>query len=111
MREIKAILRQDRLLGVVRALRQIEGMPGITVSVVHGFGRSHVANPDQAEPTMETELAKLETVVPSELVEAVVETIRRTASTGRSGDGKIFVIPVESMTRITTTADDGGLAV
>ena len=110
IREIKAIIRVDRLSSVVHALRQISGMPGVTVSLVHGYGRSHPDHPGHAEPMAETQLAKVETVVPAALVETVVNTIQRTAHTGRSGDGKIFVIPVESATRISS-AEEGEQAI
>ena len=79
IREIKAIIRVDRLSDVVHALRQISGMPGVTVSLVHGYGRSHPDHPAAAEPIAETQLAKVETVVPAALVETVVNTIQRTA--------------------------------
>lgn len=110
IREIKAIIRVDRLSGVVHALRQISGMPGVTVSLVHGYGRSHPDHPGHTDPITETQLAKVETVVPAALVDAVVDTIQRTAYTGRPGDGKIFVIPVESATRISS-AEQGDRAI
>ena len=102
MREIKAIIRRDRLSGVVHALHEINGMPGMTVSVVHGYGRADSEHPGRTEPIVETQLAKLETVVPLGLVDLVVATIRSAAHTGRPGDGKIFVIPVEAVKRIGT---------
>jgi len=110
MREIKVIIRVDRLSGVVHALRQISGMPGVTVSLVHGYGRRHPDRPGYVEPLAETQLAKVETVVPAVLVPIVVDTIRRAAHTGRSGDGKIFVIPVDSVTRISS-AEEGDQAI
>ena len=106
MREIKAIVRPDRLYDVVHALRQIEHMPGVTVSVVQGFGRRHPEHARDLETAGETPFAKIETVVPAELVNRVIETIQQSAQTGRSGDGKIFVMPVERVMRIST-AEDG----
>jgi nitrogen regulatory protein P-II 1 len=110
IREIKAIIRVDRLSSVVHALRQISGMSGVTVSLVHGYGRSHPDHPGHAEPIAEAQFAKVETVVPAGLVDTVVNTIQRAAHTGRSGDGKIFVIPVQSVTRIST-AEEGEQAI
>lgn len=110
MREIKAIVRPDRLHDVIHALRQIQDMPGVTVSVVQGFGRRHVEHARDLEPVGETQFVKVETVVPVELVKEVIDAIRQSAHTGRSGDGKIFVIPVESVTRIST-AEQGDEAV
>ena len=106
MREIKAIVRPDRLYDVIHALRQIQDMPGVTVSVVQGFGRRHMEHPRDLEPAGETQFAKVETVVPVELVKHVIEAIRQSAHTGRSGDGKIFVISVESVTPISTAGQD-----
>lgn len=107
MREIKAIIRPDRLSEVVQALREIPQMPGVTVSVVRGFGRG---GPRQLgkddDPAGEAQFAKVETVVPVVLVKQVVEAIRRAAHTGRSGDGKLFVIPVEHVTRLSTGEED-----
>lgn len=102
MREIKAIIRPDCLSDVVHALRQIPHMPGVTVSVVQGFGRGDVQQTDGIEPVGEAQFAKVETVVPFALAKQVIEAIRRAAHTGHSGDGKIFVIPVDNVTRIST---------
>jgi len=107
MREIKAIIRPDRLSDVVQALREIPLMPGVTVSVVRGFGRG---GPQQPTPTSdafgEAQFAKIETVVPVRLVKQVTEAIRGAAHTGRPGDGKLFVIPVEHVTRLSTGEED-----
>lgn len=107
MREIKAIIRPDRLSDVVQALRDIPQMPGVTVSVVHGFGRG---GPQQltrtSDPVGEAQFAKVETVVPFGLVKQVVEAIRHAAHTGRPGDGRLFVIPVEHVTRLSTGEED-----
>lgn len=107
MREVKAVIRPDRLSDVVRALRQIPHMPGVTVSVVQGFGRGGAQRDASAvEPLGEAQFAKVEAVVPIELVTAVVDAIRRAAHTGRPGDGKVFVIPVEHVLRVSTGEED-----
>lgn len=104
MREIKAIIRPDRLSDVVNALREIPEMPGVTVSVVQGFGRG--ASQKTADMAAgEAQFTKVETVVPFALTKQVIEAIRRAAHTGRPGDGKIFVIPVDIVTRISTGED------
>ena len=100
MREIKAIIRPDRLSDVVHALREIPHMPGVTVSVVQGFG--HVERTHGTEPFGEAQFAKIETVVSVGLVKQVIEAIQRAAHAGRSGDGKIFVLSVDNVTRIST---------
>jgi len=102
MREIKAIIRPERLSDVVHALRQIPQMPGVTVSVVRGFGRGAQQESAGLDWGGEAEFAKVETVVPVALVKDVVDAIRRGAHTGRPGDGKVFVIPIEHATRVST---------
>lgn len=106
MREIKAIIRPDRLSEVVQALRQIPRMPGVTVSVVHGFGRGEAQQAQQqargGDTVGEAQFAKVEAVVPVALVKDVIDAIRGAAHTGRPGDGKIFVIPVEHVIRVST---------
>lgn len=102
MREIKAIIRPDRLDTVLHELRRIPGLPGVTVSTVRGFGRAHPDDAGDADDGAPAEFTKLETVVPSRMVDAVTAVIWRFAHTGRPSDGKIFVIPVEGVTRIST---------
>ena len=107
MQEIKAIIRPDRLSAVIHALHQIPLMPGVTVSLVQGFGRGEAhqleaVDPFAVDPFGEARFAKLEVVVPTALVKPVVDAIRMMAHTGRPGDGKIFVIPVDDVTRIST---------
>ena len=99
MHEVKALIRPERLYDVVQALHGLPAMPKITVSTVQGFGRR---NDIRAPEAMfgETTMAKIETVVTDELVERVVDVIQRTAGTGRPGDGKIFVMPVNRAVRI-----------
>ena len=104
MREIKAIIRRERVPDVLGALHERPDLPGVTISVVEGVGRKHS---DSASPEFgEVEMAKLETVVSSELVPWVVDTIKRAAFTGRAGDGKIFVVRVEQAVQIRS-GDEG----
>jgi len=106
MKEVKAVIRPLLLSRVVEALKQIDGLPGLTVDRdVRGFGRAPVG--DDRDRIVDDLVeyvpkAKLEIVVSDELVEVVVETIRRLAHTGQPGDGKIFVIPVEEVVKIRT---------
>jgi len=106
MKEVKAIIRPFLLSKVVEALRQIEGLPGLTVDRdVRGFGRSPVEEDrDKIVDDLVEYIpkAKLEIVVPDELVEKVVTTIQQHARTGNPGDGKIFVLNVEEVVKIRT---------
>lgn len=99
MREIKAIIRPDRLLLVLHALRDMPDLPGVTVSTVRGFGRRYPSEGGGQEFD-EVEMTKLEVVVPAAIARAVAETIERAAHTGRVGDGKVFIIPVEGAVKI-----------
>ncbi len=98
MKEIKAIIRPDRLSVVLRALHAMPDLPGVTISTVRGAGRRFPS--DDKDAFEEVEMVKLEIVVPAALVLQVVSAIERAAHTGRVGDGKIFVIPVEHAVRV-----------
>ena len=98
MREIKAIIRRERVSDVITALHQRPDLPGVTISFVDGVGRK--PGRSDAVEFGEVQMAKLETVVSAPLVDWVVSTIQRAAFTGRPGDGKIFVIPVEEAVQI-----------
>lgn len=105
MKEIKAIVQPFMLSKVVEALKEIEGLPGITVSEVHGFGRAPAAgslSTTTDESVEYVKKAKVEIVVPDHLAETVVQAIRERAHTGSPGDGKIFVYPVADVVRIRT---------
>lgn len=99
MLEIKAIVRIDRLEAVVHAIRRIPGASGSTVSKVEGFGRVHPHHPE-SEEFGRVLMAKVETVVDRSIAPAVLEAISTAAATGRPGDGKIFVLPVEQVVNI-----------
>lgn len=98
MREIKAIVRRERVSDVIGALHERPDLPGVTISMVDGVGRRPAAS--GTVEFGEVQMAKLETVVSDELVDWVVETIRHAAFTGRPGDGKIFVVRVEEAVQI-----------
>lgn len=100
MKEIKAIIQPFMLTQVLEALREIPTLPGITISHLHGLGGTPTAERDDLiEPAAKV---KLEMVVPDCLVSQVVQTIEAKARTGNSGDGKIFVLPVEEVVKIRT---------
>ena len=86
MYEVKSIIRPERVAAVVHALHEIPDVPGLTISVVRGIGRRTPATSDTLAEFGETEMAKLETVVPEQLLQRVVDTVRDVAGTGRAGD-------------------------
>ncbi len=100
MFEVKAIIRPQRLDAVRMALHDIENMPGVTVSTVHAFGRVHPRDSATSGDALETDLLRLETVVPATLADQVVDAIQRSAMTGRPGDGMVFKIPVADAVRV-----------
>lgn len=105
MKEIKAIIQPFLLSKVVEALKQIEGLPGVTVSEVHGFGRAKAVGSPGAFLDGNVEYvnkSKIEAVVPDVLAERVIRVIREHAHTGNAGDGKIFVYRVDDVVRIRT---------
>lgn len=102
MFEIKAIIRPQRLEAVRTALHEIADMPGVTVSKVHAFARTHPRDLREALDDLEADLVKLETIVSEALANRVVEVIQRAATTGRPGDGMVFKIPVADAVRIRT---------
>jgi nitrogen regulatory protein P-II 1 len=104
MKLIEAVIKPFKLDEVKDALNDI-GIEGITVSEVKGYGRQkgHTELYRGAEYVVDfIPKIKLEIVVSDELVNKVVETIQNTAKTGRIGDGKIFIIPLEEAIRIRT---------
>ncbi|MDQ8194206.1 P-II family nitrogen regulator [Coraliomargarita sp. SDUM461004] len=109
MKLIKAIVKPFKLEDVKEALAEV-GVTGLTVSEVKGFGRQkgHTEIYRGSEYTVDF-LPKtlIETVVEDDVVEPAVAAIVKTAKTGKIGDGKVFVIPVESAIRIRTEETDG----
>ena len=104
MKLIKAIIKPFKLDDVREALSEV-GVQGITVSEVKGFGRQkgHTELYRGAEYRVDfLPKVKLETVVSDDDVENVVNAIREAANTGKIGDGKIFVLPIEQAIRIRT---------
>jgi nitrogen regulatory protein PII len=104
MKLVTAIVKPFRLDDVRNALGEV-GIQGMTVSEVKGFGRQrgHTELYRGAEYVVDfLPKAKIEIAVADELVERVVEAIVDAAKTGKIGDGKIFVTPIEQVWRIRT---------
>lgn len=104
MKKIEAIIKPFKLEDVKEALKEI-GIQGLTVTEVKGFGRQkgHTELYRGAEYVIDfLPKIKLEIVVPDDIVTKVVETIIESAKTGKIGDGKIFILPMEEVIRIRT---------
>ena len=104
MKKIEAIIKPFKLDEVKDVLNSM-GAQGLTITEVRGFGRQkgHTELYRGAEYVVDfLPKIKLEIVVGDEMVEEIVNAIVKTAHTGRIGDGKIFVLPVEEAVRIRT---------
>jgi len=108
MKLLIAIIKPFKLDEVREGLSAI-GVQGITVSEVKGFGRQkgHTELYRGAEYVVDfLPKVKLEVAMDDELVERAIETIGSTARTGKFGDGKIFILPLEQVVRIRTGETD-----
>ena len=104
MKYIIAVIQPHRLDAVRDALASM-GVQGLTVSEVRGFGRQkgHTEIYRGAEYTMQyVPKVKLEIAVSAPIADAVVEAVGNAARTGRIGDGKVFVLPLEGAMRVRT---------
>ena len=108
MKLVMAIIKPFKLDEVRDALTPL-GVQGLTVTEVKGFGRqkgqTEIYRGAEYQVSFLPKL-KIEVTVPDERVEAVVEAIAGAARTGKIGDGKIFVLAVESAMRIRTGETD-----
>ncbi len=112
MKKVEAIIKPFKLEEVKDALSGV-GIQGLTVSEVKGFGRQkgHKELYRGAEYVVEfLPKMKIEVVVPDDVVDRTIKAIVDAASTGRIGDGKIFVYPVDDAIRIRT-GESGDIAI
>ena len=108
MKKIEAIIKPFKLDDVKEALNEI-GIKGMTISEVKGYGRQrgHKEVYRGAEYVVDfIPKVRIEIIVDASQEEHVVETIREAAYTGKLGDGKIFVLPVEEVIRVRTGERD-----
>lgn len=98
MKEIKAYVRREKMDSVIIALAKIEGLSGVSVSTVTGFGRSRGA---LRLVNFETHI-KIEAVCDDSLKDDVVQAILHAGCTRQRGDGKVFVSTVDESYRVET---------
>ncbi len=104
MKKIEAIIKPFKLDDVKDGLNEL-GIKGMTITEVKGYGRQkgHTEVYRGAEYVVDfIPKVKIEIVVPADRVDQVVEKIRESANTGKIGDGKIFVLPIERIIRVRT---------
>ena len=112
MKKIEAIIKPFKLNDVKEALNELN-LQGMTVSEVKGFGRQkgHVEIYRGSEYNIDfLPKVKIEIILPDASVKAATDAIQRAAQTGKIGDGKIFVLPVDTAIRIRTQ-EEGDTAV
>lgn len=105
MKEIKAIIRPGKLLEVTEELYAVDGLPGVTVSEIKGFGKGKARNASDKilyEMVGFIPRIQLEVVVDDAMVYEVVNVIQKYAHTGNTGDGKIFVSTIDDVVKIRT---------
>ena len=104
MKKVEAIIKPFKLDEVKEALGEI-GVQGMTVTEVKGFGRTGGKREVYRGSAYVVDFVpkvKVEVVVPDELLPSLIEAVENAAKTGRIGDGKIFVSPIEEAVRIRT---------
>ncbi len=104
MKKIEAIIKPFKLDDLKEAMAEV-GVQGMTVSEVKGFGRQkgHTEIYRGAEYVVDfVPKIKVEIVVTSEMVDSVLDAILASVNTGKIGDGKVFVLPVDTVCRIRT---------
>ena len=104
MKMIVAVIKPSRIDAVLDAVTEA-GASGLTVTEVRGYGRQKGKTEVYRGAEYEVKLlpkVKLEIAVPTDAVDAVVDAITRAANTGKIGDGKVFVMDLESALRIRT---------
>jgi nitrogen regulatory protein P-II 2 len=104
MKMIVAVIKPSRLDAVLDAVTEA-GASGMTVTEVRGYGRQRGKTEVYRGAEYEVKLlpkVKLEIAAPDDIVDAIVEAVARTANTGKIGDGKVFVMDLESALRIRT---------
>lgn len=105
MKEIRAYIKPHKLSEVTLALHRVEGLTGMSVTDVRGFGRGRGKrdeHPSLDEVGDFLAIVRIEVFCKDEFVEKIISTIERAAHTGLRGDGKIYVVPGEQAVRIST---------
>jgi nitrogen regulatory protein P-II 1 len=108
MKKVEAIIKPFKLDEVKEALAEV-GVQGMTITEVKGFGRTGGKKEVYRGSAYVVDFVpkvKVDIVVPDTLVDAVVDAIEKSARTGRIGDGKIFVLPIDEAVRIRTGERD-----
>lgn len=90
---------ESKVMDVLLGMREVSG---VTFEMVRGFGRGRLANNEEAGVFSSFPKVRMEIVVAENAADLVCKAIQAAAHTGRAGDGKIFLLPVENAIRIST---------
>jgi nitrogen regulatory protein PII len=101
MKEVKAYIKKHKLDGVIRALRKLEGLSGMSVIDSCGYGIGWGSTKDKEQLDCRPGV-KVEIICRNEIVDGVIGAIEQAAHTGLKGDGKIYVSDIEQAVRIST---------
>ncbi len=109
MKEIKAVVRPQKLPRLREVLRAYPGFPGMTITRAVGCGATarHIPSTIKEELTDFTDKVRIDIVSPDDLVDALVELIVQVASTGQTGDGLVWVTDIQRAVFIRRTLDGG----
>ena len=113
MKEIRAVIRPQKLPRLREVLRALPGFPGMTISKAVGCGATgrHAPSNIREELTDFTDKLRIEIVAPDDMADALVDCIVQVASTGQTGDGLVWVVDVQRAVFIRKTvgraADEG----
>ena len=109
MKKIEAIIKPLKLSSVKNALHEI-GLSGMTIFDVKGFGRQRGQDSGLEKDSLYNDefhaKIKIEIIIEDSIVEKTMQTIKNAAYSGKIGDGKIFVSPIEQVLRIRTGEKD-----
>ena len=109
MKEIRAVIRPQRLPRLREVLRAVPGFPGMTISKAVGCGATvrHAPSNIREELTDFTDKVRIEIVAPDEIADELVECIVQVASTGQTGDGLVWVTDIQRAVFIRKTVGAG----
>ncbi|MCI4411038.1 MAG: P-II family nitrogen regulator [Thiotrichales bacterium] len=92
MQEIRAYIKPFMLERLALTLMELPGFPGMSAMTVKGFGKERINGNQEYDPFIDK--VRIETIVPDDMVDNIVQIILTVAHSGRAGDGKVYVAPI-----------------
>lgn len=111
MKEIRAVIRPQKLPRLREVLRAIPGFPGMTISKVAGCGSTSLHTPNTIKEVLTdfTDKVRIEIIAPDEMADALVDHIVQVASTGQTGDGLVWVTDIQRAVFIRKNVGSDGV--